>query len=173
PQLSKKFSSIYHNYLNSLVCEANTIAVSPGYSLAPEFPIPTCYEDSWAVAQWATAHGPDPWLARWTDPTRVYFAGDSAEANIAHNMLARAGPGRVAGLVLIHPFFREDGENPLWEFLCGNKKAAWDTRLNPALDPARLWKELGCARVLVCVGEKDFLKGNAVKYYEVLKEGGG
>ncbi|KAK9758091.1 hypothetical protein RND81_01G206100, partial [Saponaria officinalis] len=84
-------SPIYHNDLNSLVSEANVIAVSPGYRLAPEFPIFVCYEDSWAVAHWATAHDPDPWLARWTDLTRVYFAGDSVGANITHDMAGRAG----------------------------------------------------------------------------------
>ncbi|KAL9243791.1 hypothetical protein vseg_017637 [Gypsophila vaccaria] len=163
-------SSIYHNYLNTLVAEANVIAVSPDYRLAPESPIPACYDDSWAVAHWATVHS-DPWLTRWGDPARVYLAGDSAGANIAHQVALRAGPGQTADLILVHPFFGEDGENPLWEFLCPGTEQGRDTRLNPALDPARLRRELGPRRVMVCVGEKDFLKGNAVKYYEVLKDG--
>ncbi|RVW49706.1 putative carboxylesterase 2 [Vitis vinifera] len=39
--------SIYHNYLTSLVLEADIIAVSVAYRLAPENPVPAAYEDSW------------------------------------------------------------------------------------------------------------------------------
>ncbi|XP_074289988.1 putative carboxylesterase 2 [Silene latifolia] len=175
-------SSIYHNYLNSLVSEGRIIAVSPNYRLAPEFPIPVCYDDSWAVARWVAAHadgnGPDPWLNQFVDFNNVYLGGDSAGANIAHEMVVRAGlreglepKARVAGLALVHPFFGEDGANPLWEFLCPTTDVERDVRLDPGLDPGRLRRELQCGRVLVCVGEKDFLKRKAVRYYELLKEG--
>ncbi|KAK2991494.1 hypothetical protein RJ640_016529 [Escallonia rubra] len=68
------FSSAYHNYLSSLVEESNVIAVSIEYRLAPEPPIPACYEDCYAVMKWVAQHnnsgdrpGLDPWLNEHAD----------------------------------------------------------------------------------------------------------
>lgn len=45
-------SPTYHNYLNSLVSEADVIAVSVDYRRAPEHPLPTAYDDSWTAITW-------------------------------------------------------------------------------------------------------------------------
>lgn len=177
-------SSIYQTHLNSLASESQSLVVSIDYRLAPEHPMPACYDDSWAVSQWVAAHssgsGPDPWLNDRADFNRVYLAGDSAGANIAHDVMVRAGPGgdlgsgvKVAGLVMVHPFFGDEETNELWNFLYPGTSGVYDPRLNPAADPARMRMGLkGCGRVLVCVGGKDFLRERGVKYYEVLREGG-
>lgn len=172
-------SSIYHHYLNSLSAAANAIVVSIDYRLAPETPLPACYDDSWTAAQWA-ASAADPWISRRADLRRgVYLAGDSAGANIAHDVLSRVGQGgsigagvRVAGLAMVHPFFGDDEPNELWNYLYPGTCGVYDPRLNPAADPARMRRAvMGCKRVLVCVGGKDFLRERGVRYYEVLKEG--
>lgn len=40
--IESPFSFFYHSYLNSLVAEANVIAVSVHYRRAPEHPVPIC-----------------------------------------------------------------------------------------------------------------------------------
>lgn len=169
-------SSIYHNLLNSLVSEAACIAVSVDYRLAPEHPMPVCYDDAWAVTQWVMSHsdgsGPDQWVNEWADFDKVFLCGDSAGANIAHDIAARSGPGLFEGIALVHPFFGDEEPNGLWDFLYPGTTGVLDPRLNPAADPGRMRREsVACRRVLVCVGGKDFLRERGVKYYEVLREG--
>ncbi|URE01285.1 Carboxylesterase family [Musa troglodytarum] len=107
---------ILHNYLNSLVARAHVVAVSINYRLAPEHPIPAAYDDSWKALRWVASHanggpGPDRWLADHADFDRLFLAGDSAGANIAHHMAMRAGAEGlqrgvgVHGVVLVHPYF--------------------------------------------------------------------
>ncbi|KAG6653113.1 hypothetical protein CIPAW_05G052700 [Carya illinoinensis] len=89
------FSPQYHRYLNSVVSEASVVAVSVDYRRAPEHPLPVAYDDSWAVLKWVESHadekGPDEWLKSHADFERVFLAGDSAGANIAHHMGLRVG----------------------------------------------------------------------------------
>ncbi|KAK3041896.1 hypothetical protein RJ639_002178 [Escallonia herrerae] len=108
------FSPLYHNYLNSVVAKGNTVAVSVEYRLAPEHPLPAGYEDCWAAIKRVASHfsggGPEAWLEDHADFRRVFFAGDSAGANIAHHMAIRVGweetgGFRLAGVVLVHPYF--------------------------------------------------------------------
>ncbi|KAK4429035.1 putative carboxylesterase 5 [Sesamum alatum] len=48
--------ALFHNYLNALVAESQVVAVSVHYIRAPEHPLPTAYEDSWAAVQWLASH---------------------------------------------------------------------------------------------------------------------
>ncbi|XP_062024099.1 probable carboxylesterase 12 [Rosa rugosa] len=188
------FSPTYHNYLNSLVSEANVAAVSVEYRLAPEHPLPAAYEDSWAALKWVESHlagnGPEEWLNRYADLNRVFFSGDSAGANIAHHMGLRVGSEKLVGfklngIVLVHPYFW--GEEPiggevalaeslrkmvpaLWRFAYPLTSGSDDPFFNPGKDPKL--GELGCEKVLVCVAEKDALKDRGWYYSEVLKKSG-
>jgi acetyl esterase/lipase len=83
-----------HAYLNDLVARAGAIGVSVYYRLAPENPLPAAYEDAWAAVRWAATRGDgaDPWLLDHADLSRLFLAGCSAGANIAHNMAAAAIP---------------------------------------------------------------------------------
>ncbi|XP_039120678.1 tuliposide A-converting enzyme b1, amyloplastic-like [Dioscorea cayenensis subsp. rotundata] len=49
-------SPTYHNYLNSLAFHAKVLGVSVEYRLAPEFPLPTAFNDSWTALQWVLSH---------------------------------------------------------------------------------------------------------------------
>lgn len=85
----------YQKHLETLAAEARVIIVSVEYRLAPEHPIPAAYDDSWVAVQWVGSHsdgqGPEEWLNDYADLTRVFFAGESAGANIAHRMGLRVG----------------------------------------------------------------------------------
>ncbi|KAK7310489.1 hypothetical protein RJT34_08042 [Clitoria ternatea] len=195
------FTATYHHYLTALVSEAQVIAVSVNYRLAPEHPIPAAYEDSWAALQWIASHvnktGPEPWLNDHADFGRVFLAGDNAGANIVHNLTMFAGElGSdefgldILGACLVHPYFwgsdgvwserlldpgRKDLVDGLWGFVC----PSWvtdnygdDPRVNPVEESAPSLAWLGCRRVLVCVAEKDVLRDGGWLYYNALSRSG-
>lgn len=194
--LGSPFCSTYHNYLTSLVAEANVIAVSVDYRLAPEHPVPAAYEDSWTAIQWVVSHslaqGPDPWLNDHSDFDRFFLAGDSAGANITHNMAVRAGVEglgdvKLSGIYLGHPYFgrrepncqsrgtgdslvdKMPGVDNRWLFACPTTSKS-DPRLNPAADPDL--RRLACRKVMVCAAEKDGLRDRGRFYYETLGKSG-
>ncbi|MCD7449554.1 hypothetical protein HAX54_000394 [Datura stramonium] len=169
----------FHNFISSLVKKANCIAVSVDYRLAPENPIDTTYDDSWAAFQWVLSHvngeGPDSWLNNHADLTKLFIGGESAGANIANDVAVRAGVTeldskiRILGLFLVHPYFGIEND-PLYKALCPTSTGGSfeDPRVNPLLDP-RL-KSMACKKVLFFVAEKDFLKEGEMNYYEGLKK---
>lgn len=172
------FDPVYDNYATSLVVQANVLVVSVEYRLAPENPIPACYDDSWAALQWvashANGHGPDPWLSHHGDFGRVFMAGDSAGANIAYNLAVRIGSEglpnvKIEGMVLAHPFFVGTKLDRIWLYMCPRNRGLEDPRIKPAAeDLARL----GCERVLVFVASKDQLRDAGRSYCEELKNSG-
>ncbi|KAL9234192.1 hypothetical protein vseg_009087 [Gypsophila vaccaria] len=190
----------YHGYLNALVSKANVVAVSVNYRLAPEHPLPAAYDDSWAALEWVrkgvAGDVNEPWLKEHVDKSKVFLAGDSAGANIAHRMAVRAGNCDTSvklipkGLVLIHPFFwgkdrigsesqkmtdAERGpEGPLadrlWKFVHPKTSGSDDPMLNPGADP-ELGKLAG-EKMLVFVAEKDMLRDRGFYYKEALVKSG-
>ncbi|XP_047339707.1 probable carboxylesterase 2 [Impatiens glandulifera] len=180
------FSPMYHNYLNSLVSAANIVAISVDYRRAPEHPLPTAFEDSWEAVKWAVS-AEDEWVKNFANLERIFFAGDSAGANIAYRMGIRVGMegltsgAKLVGNILVHPFF--GGEEPigsemvnhysetlekLWRIACPTTVTSLDDpMINPSMDP-NIGK-MGCERVLVCVAEKDWLKDRGWYFYEELK----
>ncbi|XP_059635174.1 probable carboxylesterase 2 [Cornus florida] len=193
--LSKPSTTHYHIYLNKLVAEAQVVAVSVDYRRPPEDPLPTAYEDSWAALQWVVSHrdgdGPEDWLNHHADLGRLFLAGVSAGANIAHNvamMAGGAGSGLNAGILgmaLVHPYFwgsdrigsealhpAKDATSRLWPFVCPSSPDNDDPRNNPVAEGAPSLMGLECRRVLVCVAEKDLLRDRGWVYYEVLGRSG-
>ncbi|KAL0536339.1 hypothetical protein IC582_025285 [Cucumis melo] len=192
--IESAFSPTYHNHLNSLVAEANVIAISVEYRRAPEYPLPIAYEDCWTALKWVAAHsagtGPEEWLNEIADLNRVYFAGDSAGANIANKMAIRVGIEGVAGLnlkglMLIHPYFwgekligDEEKLKPedrwfiekLWYLACPTISGLDDPVVNPEFEPKL--GGLAAERVAVYVAEKDSLKDRGWFYSECLKKSG-
>ncbi|KAB2636407.1 CXE carboxylesterase [Pyrus ussuriensis x Pyrus communis] len=86
---------------SNIFSEANVVAVSVEYRLAPEHPIPAAYDNSWAALKWVASHfdgkrkggeeEDEDWITSYADSQRVFFAGDSAGANIAHHMGLKLG----------------------------------------------------------------------------------
>ncbi|KGN61726.1 2-hydroxyisoflavanone dehydratase [Cucumis sativus] len=173
--IESAFSLQYHQHVGSLAAKANAVAVSVEYRLAPEHPIPACYEDCWDALRWVAAHvnrdGSEPWLNTYVDFNRICLAGDSAGANICHYLAARAsssaeelGGAKVVAMALIHPFFGDGGENRLWKYLCSETKL-----LRPTIEDLA---KLGCKRVKIFLAENDFLKSGGKNYEEDLKSSG-
>ncbi|KAK8489375.1 hypothetical protein V6N11_082705 [Hibiscus sabdariffa] len=183
----------YHTSLNKLVAEADVIVLSVGYRLAPEYPLPTAYQDSWAALQWVASHkeedgNNETWIKDFVDLDRVYLVGDSAGANIAHHLALRikdSDPGlnlKILGIGMIHPYFW--GTNPIgseftdgirkelvdkwWLYVCPSDKGCDDPLINPFVDGSPDLAGLGCDRVLVIVAEKDILKDRGRFYYDKL-----
>lgn len=174
------FDTISERFLTSLVSQANVIVVSVDYRLAPEHPLPIAYEDSWAALQWIASHsngqGPEPSLNEYVDFGRVFLLGESAGANIANYVAVQAGaiglPGlKIVGALIVHPFFGSKERDEMYTFLCPTSSGCEDDpKLNPAVDPNL--STMACAKVLVCVAEKDGLKDRGVAYYETLRKSG-
>uniref|UniRef100_A0A7N0T1Y4 Alpha/beta hydrolase fold-3 domain-containing protein n=1 Tax=Kalanchoe fedtschenkoi TaxID=63787 RepID=A0A7N0T1Y4_KALFE len=172
--------AITHNFVASLLSQVQAVVISVEYRLAPEHPLPTAYEDSWEALKWVGSHaagsGPEPVLNRSVDLDKVFLLGESAGANIAHNLVTRAGteglPGlKIAGMVAVHPFFVGDEEDRHYKFLCPTSSGCRDDpRLCPGADPGLARMVTG--RVLVCLAEKDHLRGRGLEYYETLRKSG-
>ncbi|XVF45165.1 hypothetical protein PTKIN_Ptkin02bG0183200 [Pterospermum kingtungense] len=179
--IESPFSPTYHNYLTSLVNQANVIAVSIQYRKAPEYLLPIAYDDAWTAIKWVAKHanrnrdGPEPWLNNHADFDRVFLVGDSAGANLAHNMTMRAGHDglgvKIVGMVLMNPYFRNNESDELVDFIFPSSSGCNDPRLNPACDIKEL-AGLVCSKILVCVSEKDFLRDRGLGYHEAVRESG-
>ncbi|KAG2605525.1 tuliposide A-converting enzyme 1, chloroplastic-like [Panicum virgatum] len=184
----------YHRYLNALAARAGAVAVSVDRRV-PEHRLPAAYDDSWAALAWAVAAAacgsapepePEPWLAEHGDPARVFLAGDSAGANIAHNVAMRAaaeGRPAIRGVLLVHPYFwdtsgamgpeLEERIRREWRFVKGNPDARMDDpRLSPTSAGAPPLALLPAARVLVAVAGADFLAPKGRAYHAALLASG-
>ncbi|KAF7851442.1 hypothetical protein BT93_L3870 [Corymbia citriodora subsp. variegata] len=198
--IDSAFSLVEHQYLTTLVAEAKILAVSVEHRLAPECPIPTIYDDCWEALQWVASHlvdggatAKEPWLADHGDFHRFFIGGDSSGANIAHNVLMRAGHDTILGGIkisnayLTHPYFwgsEPIGSEPktdhdkviphvLWTFLYPTAKDGIDSPMvNPFATGAPSLAGLACERLLVSVAEKDLMRDRGLKYFEAVKESG-
>ncbi|KAJ4722415.1 2-hydroxyisoflavanone dehydratase-like [Melia azedarach] len=193
------FSLFETKYMTSLVSEAKVIAISIEYGLAPENPIPVIYQDCWTALQWVASHAvsdggnKEPWLSTYGDFRRLFLGGDSAGANIVHNIVMRAGieslPGdvKILGAFLTHPYFW--GSRPvgsevatdldkhyafmIWNFLYPSAPGGIDNPMINFVGPeAPSLAQLGCSRLLISVAELDTLKNRGILYYNTVKESG-
>lgn len=198
--IESAFFLIHHRYLNSIVSQAQVVAVSVEYRQAPETPLPAAYGDSWDALEWVTSHSvhgglndKEPWLLNHVDFGRVFIGGDSSGANIVHNLAMRAGAESLRGNVKIlgaflgHPHFwsskpigNEPSENHeknlnslIWDFVYPSAPFGLDNpMINPVGPGAASLAGLGCTRLLVLVAGKDQLRDRGVWYYDMVKESG-
>ncbi|KAK3004449.1 hypothetical protein RJ639_019571 [Escallonia herrerae] len=95
------FGALYHYFLDSLVTEANVIAVSVEYRRAPEQFLPVAYDDSWEAVKWVASHcarnGPEEWLNEYGDFECAYFAGNEAGCSRVLVWVAELGNFKVWG----------------------------------------------------------------------------
>ncbi|TKY71194.1 2-hydroxyisoflavanone dehydratase [Spatholobus suberectus] len=194
--IESAFSFLDHRYLNLIVSQANVVAVSVEYRLAPEHPLPAAFRDCWQALNWVTSHSnsnhTEPWLHDHGDFGRIYIGGDSAGGNIAHNVALRAGAEaldgnvKILGAFLSHPYFwgsepigSEPNEGSLhlhvrvWNLVYPSAPGGIDDpTINPCAPGAPSLATLGCSKLLVCVAGKDRLRDRGVWYYEAVKNSG-
>ncbi|XP_071733107.1 probable carboxylesterase 2 [Rutidosis leptorrhynchoides] len=187
------FSSAYHLTLNLITKESNVVVVSVNYRLAPEYLLPIAYEDSWEAIKWVATHvngnGPESWLNDYADLQNVFFGGDSAGANISHNMAIRVALNPIddinlKGVIMLHPMFggndpvldeKKDPEykafaDQVWKMANRSWVGLDDPLHNPDMDP-RI-SRFGCSKILLCVAEKDFFRSRGLYYEKVMAKSG-
>ncbi|EER99019.1 hypothetical protein BDA96_02G239200 [Sorghum bicolor] len=195
--LHTAFNFVFHAYLTSLAARARAIVVSVEYRLAPEHPLPAAYDDSWRALVWVASHalpgsGEEPWLTDHGDFSRLCVGGDSAGANIAHHMAMRAGAeplphgARISGVAIVHAYFlgadrvASEETDPalvenvvtMWRVVCPGTSGLDDPWINPLAAGAPTLEGLACARVLVCLAEKDVCRDRGRAYAEELRASG-
>lgn len=198
--LESAFSFLNHRYLNLLVSQAKVLAISVEYRLAPEHPLPVCYNDSMTALQWVASHVVensintdklDPWLLNHGNFNKLYMGGDSAGANIVHNLAIRAGietlPGdvKITGAFLCHPYFwgskaernrrkeEQSDQYRIWLFVYPSVPGGIDNpMINPLSEDAPSSTGLACQKLFVSVAEKDGLRQMGLDYVEGLKKSG-
>lgn len=185
--IESPFSPTYHDYLTTLVAKARVVTVSVNYRRAPEHWLPVAYNDSFEAYKWTVSNsnsGPEEWLSKYGDLNRLFLAGDSAGANIAHNVAVMDGVN-AQGLALLNPYFwgskplKNETEDPVerrklevtWEFVCNNRYSIDNPLVNPLASPSML-KNLPCERVLVTLSELDQFLERGKAYVDALNESG-
>ncbi|KAM6561414.1 hypothetical protein CsatA_030653 [Cannabis sativa] len=197
--ISSTADPLYHNSLNQLAAEAKVIIVSVNYRLAPENPLPAAYDDCWEALSWVASHSSsgggvqspateEPWLKNHVDFNRIFLAGDSAGANIAHHLICRISeqnPSRrlikICGVASIQPYFwgkeaigsevhdlvRKSMVDRWWSVVCPSDKGNDDPLINPFAEGAPSLEGLEtCPKILVVVAGKDILRDRGWLYYE-------
>ncbi|PIA56387.1 hypothetical protein AQUCO_00700599v1 [Aquilegia coerulea] len=187
------FSPRYHQYLSALAALANVFIVSVEYRLAPDHRLPIPYDDCWDAIQWVNSHsmgdGPETWLSNYANFEKVFLAGDSAGANIAHNLAMKAGnmqlvgDVKILGVVLDQPFFLGEEltsseirypdmyamAGMFWHYSCPSETGSKDcVYINPLAVGAPSLSCLGCSQVLIFIAEKDSGKDRGWLYYDTL-----
>nr|UXO98037.1 2-hydroxyisoflavanone dehydratase [Neustanthus phaseoloides] len=196
------FSFFVHRYLNILASQANLIAISVDFRLLPHHPLPAAYDDGWTTLRWIASHAagagsgpnnPEPWLLSHADFSRLYVGGETSGANIAHNLLLRAGTEplpsdlKILGALLCCPFFwgsKPIGSEPVeehqqslamkvWNFACPDAPGGIDHHwINPCASGAPSLSSLACSKLLVTITGKDEFRDRDLLYFDSVKQSG-
>ncbi|KAK4355628.1 hypothetical protein RND71_024599 [Anisodus tanguticus] len=201
--IESAFFTWTHRYVNSLASELNVVAVSVDYRLAPEVDVPTIYEDCWTALQWVASHADnenhiinnkDLWLTQFGDFSKVFLVGDSAGGNIVYHMTMRAGKEtlnnevKITGSIFAYPYFlirdidinEEELAYKIWVNIClplensGLLSPIDSPLINPLSEKAPSLLELGCSRLLLCMGKKDYVIPMEIggRFIEAVKKSG-
>ena len=173
--------------VRDLVIGTGAAVVFPEYTRSPDVHYPVANEQSYAVAQWVTAHGTDEGL----DGSRIAVAGDSVGGNmaIALTLMAKArGDVEFAGQVLFYPVTDATFDNGSYqEFADGywltrdamkwywdQYTATEDERSEITVSPLRASEEQlsGLPPALVINGECDVLRDEGEAYAAKLRRAG-
>ncbi|KAJ6385775.1 hypothetical protein OIU77_028865 [Salix suchowensis] len=124
----------------------------------PENPLPIAYDDSWTALQWLASHvngdGPEEWLNSHAD----------------FGQCTRISGGKEPIGAEVEFLEVKSKVDPIWQFVCPASSGLDDPLINPLVDPKL--DSLGCSKVLVIIGGKDFLRERGRHYYEKLSKGG-
>ncbi|KAL5553476.1 hypothetical protein UlMin_040877 [Ulmus minor] len=184
----------YHEFLAKLASKLCCLIMSVNYRLAPENPLPAAYEDGFKALSWLKQQNlyntkANEWWSKKCDFSRIFLVGDSAGANIAHNLAIELAaneafgakslkPLAFKGVILVQPFFggqsRTVSEKPdtYWRLALpagANRDHPWCNPLSEGpikMDGLKLWP------VMVCVSEMDILKDRNLEFCGALARAG-
>ncbi|GJY96630.1 probable carboxylesterase 2 [Tanacetum coccineum] len=194
--LRNKYPESVSKLVTEVTCELDCLLI---IGLPRRYPLPAAFEDAFEALRWVSDHAPggpdsEEWIRDHVDFEKVFMAGDSAGATIAHQLALRVGPNlgqaevdscsqlkfKISGIILINPYFW--GKDPIgsestnsflksmvdkwWEFVCpsGSDLGLDHPLINPLVDGAPDLSGLGCGRVLVTVSEMDILRDRGWGY---------
>jgi acetyl esterase len=176
-----------HDTVCRAICRrANAVVVAVGYRLAPEHKFPVPLEDSEDATQWTAANA----AALGIDPARLAIAGDSAGANMATVIAARARDARGPALalqVMVYPVttllsrdtasHEEFGEDHFltmesMEWFKSNLLTNPEDARDPNVSPALLQDLRGLPPALVITAECDPLRDEGEAYAHRMQEAG-
>uniref|UniRef100_A0A803NED7 Alpha/beta hydrolase fold-3 domain-containing protein n=1 Tax=Chenopodium quinoa TaxID=63459 RepID=A0A803NED7_CHEQI len=92
----------YHDFISNLASKAGCVVMSVNYRLAPENRLPAAYEDGYNTVMWVKEQATNgsrehSWWLSCCNFLGFFLAGDSAGANIAHNVVLRFGTADQQG----------------------------------------------------------------------------
>ncbi|XP_057522244.1 probable carboxylesterase 17 [Amaranthus tricolor] len=197
--------SCYHNFTANLASKVGCVVVSVNYRLAPENRLPAAYDDGYNTIMWVkqqAAYGGSNtehswWLSR-CNLSSFFLAGDSAGANIAHNVTlkiaAETGNFRPVfhkGTILIQPFFGGEtrtasekvsqpqgsaltlsAADTYWRLslpVGSNRDHPW---CNPLVNGASKLKGAQLPATMVCISDMDILMDRNIEFCSVMANAG-
>nr|WRU92885.1 HID2 [Melodinus tenuicaudatus] len=199
--LESAFCSFFHTHVKHFVAEANVVAVSVEFRLAPENKFPAAYEDCWTALQWVASHvdldnsslknaiDKEPWIINHGDFDKLYLMGDGTGANVVHNMAIRAGKEslnggvKILGGILYYPYFLIKTNTKFSDFMENSYKKNWslsfptapggndNPMVNPLADDAPDLSGITCSRLLVSM-VSDEARELTLLYIDALKKSG-
>lgn len=195
--------SCYHEFLAKLAAKAGCLIVSVNYRLAPENPLPAAYEDGLKCLMWLKHEAMNIgsseyyWWSKHCNFSSVFLAGDSAGANIAHNVASRLGPTNMypltlKGTILIQPFFGGESrlnsekntvQSPRSALSLAASDAYWHLALPSGTNRDHQWcnplgkgspkmEELRLFPTLVCISEMDILRDKNLEFCSAMDRAG-
>lgn len=126
----------------------------------------------------SSTNNKDSWLSNYGDFNKVFLVGDSAGGNIVYHMTMRAGKEtlnsnkvKITGSIFAYPYFLirdididEEGlAYKIWVNICppldesGLLSPIDSPLINPICEKAPSLSGLGCSRILLLMGKKDYV----------------
>lgn len=189
--------SCYHMFLANLASKAGCIIISVNYRLAPENRLPAAYDDGIKTFTWVKQHvqfgsNEQNWWSSRVNVSNMFLAGDSAGANIAHQVAARIGQNGLKGVILIQPFFGGESRtvsekhadqrfnsaltlsasDTYWRLalpIGANRDHPW---CNPLAKSATKLRDLALPRTMICVSELDILRDRSLEFCTAMVNAG-
>ncbi|KAL5726380.1 hypothetical protein ACHQM5_009427 [Ranunculus cassubicifolius] len=196
--------SAYHDFLTELAAKSGCVIMSVNYRLAPENRLPSAYDDGFKVLMWVKQQGGNSsndqrWWSSHCNFSKVFLAGDSAGANVAHNVAIRFGihpnivsPLSLKGTILIQPFFGGEGRTHSEKYLAQPPNSAltttssdvyWRLSLpldanrdhpycNPLSKSAPRLEDLKFPPTMVCISDLDIMKDRNLEFCSAMNKAG-
>jgi acetyl esterase len=168
-----------------LTQESGCVVASVDYRLAPEFPAPAPFEDSYAAFVWLATHAAE----FGADGTRIAIGGDSAGGGLCANVALKArdtsGPA-IAHQLLVYPAVENDVVSESYKayseghFLTGERMAFYwkcyvpepELERQPYLNASSASTLRGLPATTIVLAECDPLFSQGVAYAERLRADG-